>query len=685
MRWARIGSAVALVIDLLLLSGGHASLWRSSGLLGGFFDAQARALLHGRLAVAPGAVSFEGFRVGGQTYLYFGLVPALLRVPVLLLTHRLDGRLTQLSMLLAIVVAVEGAGRLHWHVRERIRPDAPAAAGERGLVVLLAVAIGAGLPLYLVSWPVVYHEAELWGLALSLAALAATVGLIGDPRPRRIVLAGLLCALAVNARISVGLGPVITLGLLGAGWTLAAVRGRRRGRDAGSGSGSGSGEPGVPSPRSPAVGLLAVGAAALALATEISVNLARFATPLGLPMYDHLAYRIDPTEHAAVLADHGAVFGLQYLPTTLISAVTPGALSVSPVFPFLGLPAHVPAVVGSALFVSRLPSLSLITAMPLLSLLFLAGLLVMPRQPRAWPLLAGLVGCAAAFATTLTVSSVATRYLADAVPLLTLGACASLQAILARRPYGVGWRAARAGLVGLGAAGVLIAAATGLVQLRLLAPTASPGERAGFVAFQLDVARTLGLRPPPVTSGPVLPATAAGAPGDLFVLGRCDGLYVTSSTATWLTAERGRAAGLIRLRARLAGAPAVTRALLSAGTGPRRVTLTVAGTRGRARVAVRVGQRELAAGPALPDLGGRPVAITVSFDALALSQYVSVTAAGRRALVSTRVPYQPGEHLSIGRGAGVEPFGAGLRLLADRTSVCRRLARASGLTGFRRS
>lgn len=679
MRWARIGSAIALVADLLLLCDGHANLTQSSGLLGGFFDAQARALLHGRLAVPPGAVSFEGFRVGGQTYMYFGLVPALLRIPVLLVSHRLDGRLTQLSMLLAVVVAVEAAARLQWHVRERIRPGAPAAVGERGLVVLLAVAIGAGLPLYLVSWPVVYHEAELWGLALSLAALATTLGLINDPRPRRIVLAGVLCALAVNARISVGLGPVITLGLLGAGWTLAAVRGWRRARHGG---------PGVarePSPPSPALGLLAIGGAALALATEISINLARFATPLGLPMYDHVAYHIDPTEHAAVLADHGAVFGLQYLPTTLISALSPGALSVTRVFPFLGLPAHVPAVTGSALFVSRLPSLSLVTAMPLLIALFLAGLLALARQPRARPLLAGLVGCAAAFATTLTVSSVATRYLADAVPLLALGACASLQAILARGPHGRGWRAARAGLVVLGAAGVLIIGAAGLVQQRLLAPTASPDERAGFVAWQLNVARALGLRPPLPARGRVLPATAPGAPGDLFVLGHCDGLYVTSTTATWLDAERGRAAGLVRLRARLGGARGPARALLSTGGGPRRVTLTLAVPRGGPRVAVRAGRRVLATGPALRGLGGRPVTVTVSFDALASREYVSVTVAGRPALANTQVPYRPGEPLTLGRGAGVAPFGGGLRLLPDRVGVCERLARAAGLAGFRRS
>ena len=52
------------------------------GLLGSFYDIQGRALLHGHLAVPNGSVSFEGFVIGGRTYVYFGLVPAVLRLPI---------------------------------------------------------------------------------------------------------------------------------------------------------------------------------------------------------------------------------------------------------------------------------------------------------------------------------------------------------------------------------------------------------------------------------------------------------------------------------------------------------------------------------------------------------------------------------------------------------------------------
>ena len=60
---------------------------------GNFYDLQARALFHGHLSVPDGSLGIEGFVVDGRTYMYFGPFPALLRMPVLLVTSRFDGRL----------------------------------------------------------------------------------------------------------------------------------------------------------------------------------------------------------------------------------------------------------------------------------------------------------------------------------------------------------------------------------------------------------------------------------------------------------------------------------------------------------------------------------------------------------------------------------------------------------------
>ena len=124
------GSLTALAIDLWMLAGPHWSLTRDTAPLGAFYDVQGRAFLDGHLAVPPSAVGFEGFDVGGATYIYYGPVLALLRLPVLLVTHRLDGRLTQLSMLLALGVLLVAAGDLYERVRRLVRPDAAVARGR---------------------------------------------------------------------------------------------------------------------------------------------------------------------------------------------------------------------------------------------------------------------------------------------------------------------------------------------------------------------------------------------------------------------------------------------------------------------------------------------------------------------------------------------------------------------------
>ena len=113
---------MAFVLDVLLLSAGKLDLFPDPGLLGGFYDAQGRAMLDGRLAVDPAAAGFEGFAVDGNTYIYFGPVLSLLRLPVLAVTHGLDGRLTVASMVLGFAVLLAAGAWLHWQVRSLARP-----------------------------------------------------------------------------------------------------------------------------------------------------------------------------------------------------------------------------------------------------------------------------------------------------------------------------------------------------------------------------------------------------------------------------------------------------------------------------------------------------------------------------------------------------------------------------------
>ena len=154
-------------------------------------------------------------------------------------------------------------------------------------------------------------------------------------------------------------------------------------------------------------------------------------------------------------------------------------------------------------------------------------------------------------------------------------------------------RAARTGAVGRGRRagagdGWSINGSVGLVQQRLLAPTTTAAERASFVrtAGRHRSASWGASRTGSITAA-LLPSRSLGPAGDLFVLGRCDGLYVQGFDGSWLPVERSAiglhglasASGSCRFRppggVPLGGGP---QALLTLGPGPRRVTVVARDT-----------------------------------------------------------------------------------------------------------
>lgn len=688
MRAAGAGSLVALVIDLLMLSDGRLSLWQQEGLLGSFYDAQGRAFLHGHLYVPPAAASFEGFVINGRTYLYFGPFPALLRLPILLITHALDGRMTQLSMLLALIVLLAGGNIAQWRIRELIRPAAPLARGERAGAFMLALALGAGgVTLFLLSWPVVYHEAELWGAALSVAAIAAVLGVIARPGIGRIALAGVLALLAVQARVSVGLGPIVALAILalGALARLLAQRGfvRRVCRPLS--------ELGPPRATVATVAAL-VAAFVIPLASAVALNEAKFGSALSLPLAKQVDTRIDPVQRAYVIANHGAIDGLQFVPTTLLAALRPDAIGTVRAFPFIGLPNSPPTVIGSVTFNALLPSLSALTSMPLFCLLTLAGIVVLVRRGQI--VLLGLVlATAVGFVPALAFGSTATRYLADLLPCLWVGACAGMSGLLGgdparhrraasdparrRRRATSAWLTVAAVLV---VAAILINGSVGLVQQRLLAPGDSAAQRASFVGTQDSIDRFLGRAPHGVYTGASLPTHALGTAGDLFVLGDCAGLYVEGLSGSWLPVERSAESGLHELSV-VFGSGGPPQALLTLGSGRSRVTVIVRQRPGRAAFSVAVGGRVVGSGAPVPVEVGRPTPVTVSIDRLNGRWVLSVAVPGATNAVLGLVPYDRLARVTLGAGPGVAPFMGRVVAVPEPTPVCHQLARRAGLTG----
>ena len=103
--------SVSTLVFVWFLTTGRGDLL-DRDIFGGFFEVQARAMLDGNLSIPTGSLGFEGFVVDGRTYTYFGVFPSLLRMPVMVITDELDGRMTIISMLVAYLIAMTSSVRI---------------------------------------------------------------------------------------------------------------------------------------------------------------------------------------------------------------------------------------------------------------------------------------------------------------------------------------------------------------------------------------------------------------------------------------------------------------------------------------------------------------------------------------------------------------------------------------------
>ena len=161
------------------------------------------------------SLAIEAFDIHGRYYTYFGLWPSIVRMPVLLVTHHFDGRLTAPSMLLALAVTLVSTARLHWALRTIIRRDVPLGRAETLSVGAIQFLVGAGsVVIFLGSRPLVYHEMEIWGVATGLLTADCLCRYAMRPSIRRAIAVGLAATIAAMSRPSVGFGAIAAVGLL---------------------------------------------------------------------------------------------------------------------------------------------------------------------------------------------------------------------------------------------------------------------------------------------------------------------------------------------------------------------------------------------------------------------------------------------------------------------------------------
>lgn len=529
-RAYRIGALVGLLAFVLVLMGGQGTLlpWAPAG---DFYDAQAESFLDGRLQVDRDVLGIEAFEHDGGTYMYQPPWPAVLRIPVVALTDRFDGRLGAPSMLLAHLVLLVAAERVLLEARRALPGAAARGRLGRTLCALFGLTLAGGsTATFLASRPWVYHESAMWGMAWTVVTFAGLLVLRRRPSWGALAVTALGCGGAVMSRASVGAGACVAVGVL----ALAALAapGRRV----------------LDRLRGPAGALPLLVVAAVPAVLYAVLNTLKFGNPTSIPFEAQGYTQISAARREMLAEAGGSLFGLRFAPTTLWHYLRPTGIQVVDQLPFVDFPPAGGPVVGDVTFdlIDHTSSVT-VTLVALLAAAAMGVWALARRHPTdrvAW--FAVALGGLAGSATIVPFGYVAQRYHADVVPLLV-----PLAALGVHAADRVAGRARRRtiGLVGIGLVLVTLWFQVGLatVYQRLRAPNPAPAQVAALLDARLDIGAD-----PDVRVAETLPHAAAR--DAVVVVGDCRGVYVWSAAPPsdiyppgWVAAERTRAGGRVEL------------------------------------------------------------------------------------------------------------------------------------------
>ncbi|MGZ4714105.1 MAG: hypothetical protein ACXV9S_14155 [Acidimicrobiia bacterium] len=528
-------------------------LWNNGGLFagslfGGFYEIQARAFRHLRWNLPKGALGIEGFVLHHKTFEYYGPWPALLRMPLMLLFPGMDGKWTQPFMLVAFVIALIAVARIAWQVRVMVRGHGVAVSrAECWWMGLFTFGVGTGsVLLFLGSQVWVYHEAEIWGASLSLAAFAALIEFLTSHRWNRLVLASLFATLSINSRASVGFGPIAAVGIVAAA-TLFPWSSRLLG---------------VPTAFANWRTRIRLGIAALVpVGTYMYVNYSKFGSLFVFPSDKQIFSRVGVYRREMLAQNHNSLFGFKFFPTAAVQYLRPDALRFRSLHPFVDFPNQATVIGKHVLFDTIEPTSSVPSSMPVLAVLALIGLVILVSRRRGAPV-APLRGIAlGAFAGAITVvpySYIAQRYMSDFVPLLVVLASIGL-AYAVRYVEGSRRRFVTATTVlVLGVVFAMFVNSALAYSYHYESELVPEGPLTQYVESQYEWHDTLfGGQPPYVQRGDALPRVPSPR-GTTFVLGDCGGVYWSQGhawapSAKWYALARTEATGQYDLRMQFVG------------------------------------------------------------------------------------------------------------------------------------
>ncbi|MFL6206209.1 MAG: hypothetical protein ACJ739_12760 [Acidimicrobiales bacterium] len=492
-------------------------LFDRGGFSADFYDEQARALLHGHLAVDPAVSSIEGFVIDGRSYLYYGPFLAIARLPFQLLGDVSTGRLVRASMLLAVVVLCRWTARIAQAGRRAVAPgaaSAPDVRTERWTVGIFTAAVAFSPAFTAAGWITVYNETELWAFALAVVGVTLLLewAATGFSATRPLVGAIFAAGGATLTRAPIGMGVALAIGACGL--VLAWRRGPQRGRTA----------------------WLAMAGGLAPVAAHAAVNVAKFGTLLSVPGTRQQLSLDDPSRAAWFAGNGDSFFSTRFLSTTVVHYLRPDAIRFERLVPGIRF-GPLAEERGTYPLLSNTPASSLTVTATLLLLLAVVGAVWVVRQrARTWGLVALCTGVGAL--PTLLIGFIANRYLIDLLPPLVVLGATGVWAVSLRSWSGAARRAIRIGGVLLVVWGIWVNASLATWSLDQRSP--------GFTDLRYRVDGWLFPDPSPglVRVAPGDPAAREGLTGievdpDLG----CTGVY-TAEQGRWQPIERGAARDL---------------------------------------------------------------------------------------------------------------------------------------------
>jgi hypothetical protein len=278
---------------LFLLSNGTFQLFAPE-MLDKAFGNMLVHLLHGEFTVDPAAIDFEAFTRNGNTYSYFGVFPALLRLVALPFTDVAQAELARVSCLTADVIFIALQLRMLVIVHRQL-----AAASRRSgfLAVMMTATVLSGPQIYILGSASIYHEPILWSAAMaagfSLIIVRAAFGArsLGS---RDLILLAALAGLSIITRPTIGVALYLGTILL-VGWTMwcrstSTDHGRERSVEQAS----------LLSTVAPSVAVLGLGAVAIGI-----INFQRWGNPLTFADFRHYNWLYRHPNFVHAFYNHG--------------------------------------------------------------------------------------------------------------------------------------------------------------------------------------------------------------------------------------------------------------------------------------------------------------------------------------------------------------------------------------------